>query len=270
MALLSPYQCNALIVAFMKLNPFPWKSTIKCLDSLLKYPYDMKEFHHSMHVHGNTLFNYWRDYIRRHALDDEQKEIVTTHLFDNKRERYRAVWMLREDGKWSKLRESKDWYDNYEACMSACEDDPPPTIDYPDSRVPKDMEVILTVESKCSECTEKCTCQLPVRCPINNIYDIPYGFEGEVKMLTTKAGLTFAYTHTSLENSEIQHYVINGVHILKDAGKHYPAGEPRDYYIATYDEWFKSKEHCAILAFEDFLKESRCQCWNECCPCNVQ
>ena len=270
---LNAYQCNALVVAFMKLNPFPWRQTHECLKSLLRYPFDMKEFHHAMHMHGGTLFNYWRHYIRDHT-HFKYKTIVKDCLFANHQERYRAVWMLREDRAWKRLESVGEWYDDHDACLQVVDTHNPPTVDYPESLQPKDMEIVLTVESQCARCCDDtCSCQPPIRCPIKHIYDVPYGFEGNVNMMSTARGLTYAYTYHCLQNSDVEHYVINGVHVLRekpDENASSECGKKYSYYIATYDEWFESEERCAILAFEKFMDFAKCQCWNDNCPCGVQ
>ena len=273
---LTSYQCNALIVAFMKLDPFPWRLTHDCLKSLLKQSFDMKDFHHCMHIHGGTLFNYWRQYLYENA-PLKYKAVIKKYLFDNHRERFRAVWMLREDNTWRKLRSVGDWCDNRQKCLMGAYNATPPYIpqgfDYPEKvpLKPKDTEIMLTVESECVDCAGNCTCQLPVRCPVKHIYDVPYGFVGNVKTLTTARGLTYAYTHHTLENCDIEHYVINGVHVLRETPS-YDDDAGLDgtcsYYIATYDEWIVSQEQCPILAFEEFMKFEKCQCWNATCPCN--
>ena len=67
----------------MQLNPFPWQLTQECLKSLLRYAFDMKEFHHCMHVYGGTLFNYWRHYLHEHCSDDKMKDVIEKCLFAN-------------------------------------------------------------------------------------------------------------------------------------------------------------------------------------------
>ena len=260
----------------MQLNPFPWQLTQECLKSLLRYAFDMKEFHHCMHVYGGTLFNYWRHYLHEHCSDDKMKDVIEKCLFANTRERYRAVWMLREDNRWIKLATVSEWCDDYNTCVreanAIVSSNPTPSIDYPEKQQPKDMEVVLTIESECAECHDSCSCQPAIRCPIKNIYDIPYGFRGNVQLFTSPRGLTYAYTHDRLKNTNVDHFVINGAHILRELDENSLSAKSEDYsyYIATYDEWFKSKESCPILAFEQFLELEKWPCWNDPCPCSVE